>query len=122
MEPKKIHIEFDTPIEEWAQENKTVIMDSIYNNVFEFVDSDESDRVVLQVVPKLSKKTKRPQNFKIPPLNVDFIISKEDIDVTLEKLLEHMIEVEEYEKCAKIHKLQKDTEERKFQPKKETFW
>jgi hypothetical protein len=37
---------------------------------------------------------------------VDFIISKDDIDLTLHKMLEYYVEVEEYEKCAEIVKLQ----------------
>jgi hypothetical protein len=41
-----------------------------------------------------------------PPVKVDFIISKDDIDLTLKKMLDYYIEVEEYEKCAEIHKLQ----------------
>jgi hypothetical protein len=38
--------------------------------------------------------------------NVDFIISKDDIDLTLTKMLEYYVGVEEYEKCAEIFKLQ----------------
>jgi hypothetical protein len=54
-----------------------------------------------------------------PPVKVDFIISKEDIDLTLKKMLEYYIEVEEYEKCAEIHKLQTTPPKRKRgRPKK----
>lgn len=108
MKPKQIKIDFNTPIEKWADENRGVIMDSIYENVFEFMESDEDDRVILQVQPILKqeralRRAITPQS----PFNVDFIISKDDIDLTLRKLLEHMVEVEEYEKCAEIVKLQK---------------
>jgi hypothetical protein len=52
-------------------------------------------------------------------MNVDFIISKEDIKETLQKLLEHCIEVEEYEKCAELVKLQNEPPEKKRgRPKK----
>ena len=44
------------------------------------------------------------------PINVDFIISKDDIQLTLRKLLEYYIEVEEYERCAEIVKLQNGEE------------
>ena len=118
MTPKRIYIDFGTPIETWADENKGIIMDSIYSNVFDFIDSEEDDRVILQVSPKLSQRVKRPLVSKEPPINVDFIISKDDIQLTLQKMLEYYIEVEEYEKCAEIHKLQ--NEEKK--PKKETYW
>jgi hypothetical protein len=126
MKPKQIKIDFNTPIEKWADENKAVIMDSIYDNVFEFMDSDEDDRVILQVQPvkeqeRMIKGTVK--RFKLEsPINVDFIISKDDIDLTLKKMLEHYIEIEEYEKCAEIHKLQLKKDEDYKIPKKESFW
>jgi hypothetical protein len=123
MEPKRIYIDFGTPIEEWADSNKGMIMNSIYSNVFDFMESDEDDRVILQVSPKPNKPTTRRQALlREPPINVDFIISKDDINVTLQKIMEYFIEVEEYEKCAKIHKLQNDLDEAKFKPKKVTYW
>lgn len=120
MKPKKIKINFNTPIERWADANKGVIMDSIYENVFEFMDSDEDDRVILQVQPvkeqeRMIKGSVRKLNIE-SPINVDFIISKDDIQLTLKKLLEHYVEIEEYEKCAEIVKLQNREESPK--PKK----
>ena len=105
MTPKRIYIDFGTPIEEWADANKGVIMDSIYSNVFDFIQSKDDDRIILQIIPILTKKS-RIQRPAEPPVKVDFIISKEDIDLTLKKMMEYYIEVEEYEKCAEIHKLQ----------------
>jgi hypothetical protein len=110
MKPKQIKIDFNTPIEKWADENKGVIMDSIYDNVFEFMDSEEDDRVILQVQPVKEQERRIKgsiRTFKVEsPINVDFIISKDDIQLTLKKLLEYYIEVEEYERCAEIVKLQ----------------
>jgi hypothetical protein len=105
MKPKKIEIDFTIPIEVWADENRGVIMDSIYSNVFDFIQSPDDDRIILQIIPILTKKS-RMQRPVEPPVKVDFIISKEDIDLTLKKMLDYYIEVEEYEKCAEIHKLQ----------------
>jgi hypothetical protein len=111
MTPKKIKIDFNTPIEQWADNNKGVIMDSIYDNVFEFMESDEDDRIVLQVQPvKEQERMIRGSVRRLQlesPFNVDFIISKDDIDLTLKKMLEYYVEVEEYERCAEIVKLQK---------------
>jgi len=104
MKPKKIQIEIGTPIEKWADENKGVIMDSIYSNVFDFIESKEDDRIVLQITPKINQRSRIQKPMEIP-MNVDFIISKDDIDLTLGKMMEYYIEVEEYEKCAEIHKL-----------------
>ena len=105
MKPKEIHIEQRVPIQQWAEENKNTIMDAIYENVSEFMASTEEDRIVLRIIAG-PKKLKRPQSINDIPVNVDFIISKDDIQETLQKLLEHMVEVEEYEKCAEIVKLQ----------------
>jgi hypothetical protein len=118
MKPKRIEIDFTIPIEEWADENRGVIMDSIYSNVFDFLESKDDDRIILQIIPILTKKS-RMQRPVEPPVKVDFIISKEDIDLTLKKMLEYYIEVEEYEKCAEIHKLQTTPPKRKRgRPKK----
>jgi hypothetical protein len=118
MKPKKIQIDLGTPIEQWADANRGVIMDSIYSNVFDFIDSNEDDRVILQITPKIPQRTR----IQIPAeqlTNVDFIISKDDIDLTLHKMLEYYVEVEEYEKCAEILKLQNTPPKRKRgRPKK----
>ena len=105
MKPREIHMEQKVPIQQWAEENKGTIMDAIYENVSEFMASKEEDRIVLRIIAG-PKKVRRPQSINDIPMNVDFIISKEDIKETLQKLLEHCIEVEEYEKCAEIVKLQ----------------
>jgi hypothetical protein len=118
MKPRKIEIDFTIPIEEWADENRGVIMDSIYSNVFDFIKSTDDDRIILQIIPILTKKS-RMQRPAEPPVKVDFIISKEDIDLTLKKMMDYYIEVEEYEKCAEIHKLQTTPPKRKRgRPKK----
>ena len=118
MKPKKIEIDFTISIEEWADENRGVIMDSIYSNVFDFIKSTDDDRIILQIVPILTKKS-RMQRPAEPPVKVDFIISKEDIDLTLKKMMDYYIEVEEYEKCAEIHKLQNEPPKKKRgRPKK----
>jgi hypothetical protein len=105
MKPREIHMEQKVPIQQWAEENKGTIMDAIYENVSEFMTSKEEDRIVLRIITG-PKKIRRPQSINDIPMNVDFIISKQDIYETLQKLLEHCIEVEEYEKCAEIVKLQ----------------
>jgi hypothetical protein len=118
MKPKEIHMEGRVPINEWANDNKSTIMNAIYENVFEFIRSDEQDRIVLRIIAG-PQKVRRPQSINDIPMNVDFIISKEDIKETLEKLLEHCIEFEEYEKCAEIVKLQNEPPKKKRgRPKK----
>jgi hypothetical protein len=118
MKPRKIEIDLGTPIDKWADENRGVIMDSIYSNVFDFIESKEDDRVILQITPKITQRSRIQKPTEIP-MNVDFIISKDDIDLTLRKMMEYYIDVEEYEKCAEIHKLQTAPPKRKRgRPKK----
>ena len=118
MKPKEIYIEQKVPIQQWAAENKGTIMDAIYENVSEFMASKEEDRIVLRIIAG-PQKVRRPQSINDISMNVDFIISKEDIYETLQKLLEHCIEVEEYEKCAEIVKLQNEPPKKKRgRPKK----
>ena len=118
MKPREIHMEGRVPINEWANDNKSTIMNAIYENVFEFIRSDEQDRIVLRIIAG-PQKVRRPQSINDIAMNVDFIISKEDIKETLQKLLEHCIEVEEYEKCAEIVKLQNTPPKKKRgRPKK----
>ena len=118
MKPKEIHMEGRVPINEWASDNKSTIMNAIYDNVFEFIRSNEEDRIVLRIITG-PKKIRRPQSINDIPMNVDFIISKQDIHETLQKLLEHCIEVEEYEKCAELVKLQNEPPKKKRgRPKK----
>lgn len=118
MKPREIHMEGRVPINEWANDNKSTIMNAIYDNVFDFVRSNEEDRIVLRIIAGPTQ-TKKPRSINDLPMNVDFVISREDIKETLEKLLEHCIEVEEYEKCAEIVKLQNEPPKKKRgRPKK----
>lgn len=122
MNPKRIYIDFGTPIEVWADNNKRVIMDSIYLNVFDFMESEEDDRIVLQVSPKINRRNKVFRDSE-PPINVDFIISKDDIDLTLKKMMDYYIEMEEYERCAEILKLQNERDNPKPKKiKKQSYW
>jgi hypothetical protein len=115
MKPKKIQVALGTPIERWADENRGLIMDSIYYNLSEFIESEEDDRVVLQVIPTMIQRSRIQRDIE-PPMNVDFIISKDDIDLTIKKVLDYYVEIEEYEKCAEIVKMQNQKDNPK--PKK----
>ena len=115
MKPKKIQVALGTPIERWADENRGLIMDSIYYNLSEFIESEEDDRVVLQVIPTMIQRSRIQKDMELP-MNVDFIISKDDIDLTIKKVLDYYIEIEEYEKCAEIVKMQNQKDNPK--PKK----
>lgn len=85
-------------------ENKGVIMDTIYENIFDFAETDEDDRIVLELVT--TPKVVRSGTTKyLDSIQVSFTITKDEMDMTLDKLLLHMESSEQYEKCAKIVKL-----------------
>ena len=104
MEPKEIYIGAEIPIGVWASENKDIIMGALYNNVFDFVDSDDLNRCVLRVISQPKTHT-AAKHLKRTGISIDFIITRDDINDTIDKLIGHLVEVEEYEKCAELIKL-----------------
>lgn len=104
MNPKEIYIGTETPIGVWADDNKNIIMNALYDNVFDFVDGDELNRCVLRVIAQ-PKTHVNAKPLKRVGLSVDFIITRDDINETIDKLIGHLSDLEEYEKCAELVKL-----------------
>jgi hypothetical protein len=102
LKPKIIHISSNEPIQKWADENHATIMDALYDSIFDFVQSDEEKRVVLKLISK-PKYHSKITGFDI--INVEFTVAKSEIVETIDKLISHLEEVEEYEKCAELVKL-----------------
>lgn len=102
MKPKIIHISTNEPIQKWADENHSTIMDTLYETIFDFVESDEEKRVVLKLVSK-PKYHSKITGYDV--VNVEFTIARDEITETIDKLISHLEEVEEYEKCAELVKL-----------------
>jgi len=99
---KKIIIPPNIDINDWIDENRSVIMDTLYNNIFDFIESVEDKRIVLEVVFK--KKLK--MNYSdFDGISMDFLITKKDISETVDRLLYYYEDLEEYEKCANLIKL-----------------
>ena len=101
---KKINLPADVSITDWIDENRSFVMDTLYDNVFDFILSGEEKRVVLEVVIK--------QNIQIEysnydGLSMDFIITKEHMNETIDKLITHYETIELYEKCSELIKLKK---------------
>jgi len=105
MEPKKIFIEGKPQIHKWADENRSIIMECLYDNVFDFVKKNEDVRVVLKLVTGGEKPSRG--RMKQNGYNIEFTISKDDIVETIDNLLTYMIETEEYEKCGELTDLKK---------------
>ena len=106
MEPKKIYIAETIKIQKWADDNRETIMNTLYDNLFEFAISDDESRVVLKLITGSSGEAQRGRIRK-GGYNIEFIISKSDMDETIDNLLSYMTEIEEYEKCTKLINLRK---------------
>lgn len=104
MKPKEIYIGTDIALSDWADSNKSVIMNALYDNVFDFVDSGDLNRCVLKVIAQ-PKTHIKANALKRTGVCVDFLITRDDINDTIDKLISHLVEMEEYEKCAELVKL-----------------
>ena len=102
MKPKVIHINTNEPIQKWADDNHAIIMDSLYDSIFDFVQSGEEKRVVLKVVSK-PKYHSKITGYDV--INVEFTVHKDEVVETIDKLIHHLEEIEEYEKCSELVKL-----------------
>lgn len=105
---KKIYIDSAVSIEQWVDDNKLTIMDTLYANIFDFSKSDEAQRVVLKVVLKPSGyPTDRINISKVDKIAFDFTLNKADIHHSISALIERFEEIEDYEKCSELIKLKK---------------
>jgi hypothetical protein len=105
LKPKVIHIESNEPIQKWTSENHQMIMDVLYDFIFEFAKSGKKKVVVLKLIfkPKYHSKI---TSYEI--INIDFTISEDEIVNTIDKLIFNFELTEEYEKCDKLLKLKSE--------------
>jgi len=99
---KKIKISPDVSMNEWIDNNRNFVMDIVYDNIFEFLESDEDRRIVLEVVMK-QKMVINSSDYD--GISMDFAITKNSIGDTLDRMISHYENIEQYEKCAKLVKL-----------------
>jgi hypothetical protein len=99
---KKIIIPPDTAIIDWIDENRSEVYDTLYSKIFDFADSDLDKLLVLEVIMKTDL---RIDGSKYEGVSMDFVITKSGMTETLDRLISHYEEYEEYEKCAELVKL-----------------
>lgn len=99
---KKINISPDIQINEWIDNNRNFVMDTVYDNIFDFLESDEDRRIVLEIIMKQRMVI---DSSDYDGVSMDFVITKNSIDETLDRMIKHYENTEEYEKCAKLVKL-----------------
>jgi hypothetical protein len=99
---KRIDISPDIPLNEWIDENRNFVMDTVYDNIFDFLESDEDRRIVLEIIMRQRMVI---NSSDYDGVSMDFVITKNSIDETLDRMIRHYENTEEYEKCAKLVKL-----------------
>ena len=91
---------------DWVDENRFEIVNCLYDNIFDFTKSDDLNRVVLKVISTIpsanSKKVK--ENW----ITFDFMLVRDDIDVSIDALIRNFEEIEDYEKCSELVKLKNE--------------
>lgn len=101
MAIRTIHLSEDDSIHDWIEENRNIILDSLYNELFDFLDSDEQSRAVLKV--KIHYK-EIPEHANMRR-EMTFVMTRDRVNETIEQLIEWFSELEEYEKCAVLSKI-----------------
>lgn len=106
---KQIYIDSADAIEEWVDTNKLTIINTLYDNIFDFSKSDEENRLVLKVIVKPKGYQRRnPDDLDIDRIAFDFILIKNEIKNSISTLIERFEEIEDYEKCSELIKLKNE--------------
>jgi hypothetical protein len=99
MGVKKIYLDNSVSLLDWVDENRPVIIETLYDNVFDFLDSGEKSKTVLKVQ---NKPVINIIDLKSNEVTFDFMLVRSDISLTIDSMLEYYESIEEYEKCAKL--------------------
>ena len=105
MPVKKIYLDTTVSLLDWVEENRPVIIETLYDNIFDFLDSDVDTKTVLKVE---NRPTFNHINMESYGVTFDFMLIRSDISVTIDSMLEYYESIEDYEKCAKLMKTKTD--------------
>jgi hypothetical protein len=100
-------------MEVWVEENKDLILNSLYNELSDFLDSKDDLKLILKLVIK-SKGHIRLSEFNA--LAFEFMLVRDELTETIDGMLRHFEAIEEYEKCAELVKFKKRHEESLHNP------
>jgi hypothetical protein len=101
---KKIVITSEKSMIDWVDDNRDTVYGILYDNIFDFLESEEDKRIILEVIIKQSIHI---DDSNYDGISMDFVITKEHMNETIDKLVKHFETNEEYEKCSKLVKLKK---------------
>ena len=115
MKHKTIYLDSGSSMEDWVDENKDLILNSLYDELPDFLDSTDDLKLILKLVIK-SKGHIRLSEFNA--LAFEFLLVRDELTDTMNGMLRHFESIEEYEKCAELVKMKKKYEESLLKPVK----
>ena len=115
MKHKTIYLDSGSSMEDWVDENKDLILNSLYDELSDFLDSTDDLKLILKLVIK-SKGHIRLSEFNA--LAFEFLLVRDELTDTMNGMLRHFESIEEYEKCAELVKMKKKYEESLLKPVK----
>lgn len=87
----------NTDIYEWTMGvGKDILMPKLFSAVENLIENDLQTKLAARVKALEGKKT----------FTFDFVVKRDNIDDTLEKILQWALDREEYEMCSEIKKIQ----------------
>lgn len=105
MSVKKIYLDTTVSLLDWVDDNRPVIIETLYDNIFDFLDSGDASKTVLKVANRPTFNTTTMESYGV---TFDFMLIRSDITVTIDSMLEYYESIEDYEKCAKLMKTKTD--------------
>jgi hypothetical protein len=101
LKPKKIYIDPTTELVSWVDVHHNIIVNTLYENIFDFVRGDELKRTVLKVITKNIPIYDRGVSY-------DFMLVRDDVNDTIDALIRNFEEMEDYEKCYELLQLKNE--------------
>jgi hypothetical protein len=118
MKHKTIYLDSGSSMEDWIEENKEVVLNSLYDELPAFLKTKEDLKLILKLVIK-SNGHSRLSEFNA--LAFEFMLVRDELLETIDGMLKHFEVIEEYEKCAELVKMKKQYEESLLKPVKKTI-
>lgn len=103
MSVKTIYLDTGVSLIEWVGSNKSVIIETLYDNIFDFIEESSDTKLVLKIA---NKPVMDYDSLKSYGVVFDFMLVRTELSVTIRSLLDHYESIEDYEKCIKLVELQ----------------
>lgn len=103
MSVKTIYLDTGVSLIEWVESNKSVIIETLYDNIFDFIEESSDTKLVLKIANKPVMDYDRLKSYGVV---FDFMLVRTELSVTIRSLLDHYESIEDYEKCIKLVELQ----------------